>query len=480
LGEPKSTYGLRVPEPASRRSLFFNHILGESMKIASVILAAGKGVRMNSTLPKVLHPLLGLPMVSYAIAAAQEVTQSEPILVVGHGEDDIRRTIDSGVQFVVQQPQLGTGHAVLQAESLLRGQADLVLVTYADMPLLTADTLALLVRTQKENSSALTMLTMVSEQPRGFGRVLRDDSGDVCAVVEEAQATPEQLAVRELNVGVYCFKADWLWDALHEVELSPKGEYYLTDLVGIAVHSGLKVRTSSIDDLNETIGINTRVHLAEASEALRARINRHWMEYGVTLVNPGSTYIEPTVRIGRDTIIWPDTYLQGDTEIGEACNIGPNTILRNMKVGNACKILFAIGESALLEDGVEVGPFARLRKGAHLAQGVHMGNFGEVKNSYLGPGSKMGHFSYLGDATLGSNVNIGAGTITCNYDGEHKYPTEIGAGAFIGSDTMLVAPVKIGEKARTGAGSVVTKDVPPESLAVGVPARVIRKLAKRD
>jgi bifunctional UDP-N-acetylglucosamine pyrophosphorylase / glucosamine-1-phosphate N-acetyltransferase len=450
------------------------------MKIASIILAAGKGVRMNSTLPKVLHPLLGQPMVSYAIAAAREVAQSQPVLVIGHGADEIRSTVGESAQFVVQQPQLGTGHAVLQTESRLRSQADLVLVTYADMPLLTADTLALLVRTQQEQPSAMTLLTVVSEKPRGFGRVLRNESGDVCAVVEEDQATPEQLAIPELNVGVYCFDAGWLWDALHEIELSPKGEYYLTDLVGIAARSGRKIRTCSIDDLSETIGINTRVHLAEASEALRARVNCQWMEAGVTLINPGSTYIEPSVRIGRDTIIWPDTYLQGDTEIGEACNIGPNTMLRNMKVGNACKVLFAVGESAILEDGVEVGPFARLRKGAHLAQGVHMGNFGEVKNSYLGPGSKMGHFSYLGDATLGSNVNIGAGTITCNYDGEHKYPTEIGTGAFIGSDTMLVAPVKIGEKARTGAGSVVTKDVPPESLAVGVPARVIRKLAKRD
>jgi bifunctional UDP-N-acetylglucosamine pyrophosphorylase/glucosamine-1-phosphate N-acetyltransferase len=450
------------------------------MRIASVILAAGKGVRMNSTLPKVLHPLLGQPLVFYAIAAAKQVTQSQPVLVIGHGADEIRRAVGESARFVVQQPQLGTGHAVAQTESLLRGQVDLVLVTYADMPLLTADTLANLVHAQQEQPSAMTLLTVISEQPRGFGRVLRDENGEVRAVVEEAQATPEQLAVCELNVGVYCFDAGWLWDALHQIPLSPKGEYFLTDLVDIAVRGGRKVRASTIDDLSETIGINTRVHLAEASQALRMRINHQWMEDGVTLIDPASTYIEPAVRIGRDTVIWPDTYLQGDTEIGEACHIGPNTVLKNMKVGNACKVLFAVGESAILEEGVEVGPFARLRRGAHLAQGVHMGNFGEVKNSYLGPGSKMGHFSYLGDATLGSNVNIGAGTITCNYDGEHKHPTEIGSEAFIGSDTMLVAPVKIGEKARTGAGSVVTRDVPPESLAVGVPARVIRKLAKRD
>lgn len=450
------------------------------MNIASVILAAGKGVRMNSTLPKVLHPILGQPMVSYAIAAAREVAQTQPVLVIGHEADEIRRNVGESVQFVVQEPQLGTGHAVLQTESLLRGRADLVLVTYADMPLLTADTLERLIRTHQQHTGVITMLTAISERPRGFGRVLRRANGDVYAVVEEAQATPDQLLLNELNVGVYCFDAEWLWDALHAIELSPKGEYYLTDLVGIASHAGRKIHTSSVDDPSETIGVNTRVHLAEASEVLRARINLNWMEEGVTLINPGNTYIEPSVRIGRDTVIWPDTYLLGQTEIGEACNIGPNTMLMNSKVGDACKVLFAVGESAILEDRVEVGPFARLRKGAYLAQGVHMGNFGEVKNSYLGPDSKMGHFSYLGDATLGSKVNIGAGTITCNYDGEHKHPTEIGADAFIGSDTMLVAPVKIGEKARTGAGSVVTKDVPPESLAVGMPARVIRKLVKRD
>ncbi len=237
------------------------------------------------------------------------------------------------------------------------------------MPLLTADTLALLARTQQEQPGAMSMLTVISEQPRGFGRVLRDERGEVCAVVEEAQATPEQLAVQELNVGVYCFDAIWLWDALHEIELSPKGEYYLTDLVGIAVRGGRKIRTCSIEDLNETIGINTRVHLAEASEALRSAHQPPLDGKGVTLINPGSTYIEPDVRIGRDTVIWPDTYLQGDTEIGEACSIGPSAMLRNMKVGNACKVLFAVGENAMLEEEVEVGPFARLRKGAHLAQG---------------------------------------------------------------------------------------------------------------
>jgi bifunctional UDP-N-acetylglucosamine pyrophosphorylase/glucosamine-1-phosphate N-acetyltransferase len=448
------------------------------MKIASVILAAGQGTRMRSALPKVLHPLLGRPMIHYALDAAAAVAGSRPVVVVGYEAEAIRQALGDAALFVVQEPQLGTGHAVLQAESLLREAADLVLVTYADMPLLTEATLTSLVEAQKTNSGPITMLSGYSDDPRGFGRVVRDDRGQVQAIVEEAQATPEQLAMRELNVGVYCFAAGWLWAALRRIPLSPKGEYYLTDLVGLAVADGLAVQALASQDAGETIGINTRLHLAEAEVLLRQRINSGWMLAGVSLVDPLRTYIEPGVKIGQDTVIWPDTYLQGGTIIGEDCVIGPNTIVRNTQVGNDCTILASVLEGAIVENGVEIGPFGHLRKGAHLADGVHMGNFGEVKNSYLGPGVKMGHFSYLGDATLGTDVNVGAGTITCNFDGQHKNPTEIGADVFIGSDTMLVAPVKLGEGARTGAGSVVTKNVPPHTLVVGVPARAIRKMEK--
>ena len=450
------------------------------MKIASIILAAGQGTRMRSDLPKVLHPLLGRPLVRYALDSAKSLTQSKPVLVVGYGADAIRQEIGDAARFVLQEPQLGTGHAVQQAEPLLRGQADLVLVTYADMPLLSLETLQALVEAQASHSGPITMLSVVSDQPRGFGRVIRDEEGQVQAIVEEAVATPEQLAVRELNVSAYCFQGDWLWEALPKIEVSAKGEYYLTDLVEIAVQEGRTVQAIRSDDLGETIGINTRVHLAEAESLLRARINRDWMLAGVSIIDPASTYIEPGVTIGRDSVIWPNTYLQGETVIGEKSVVGPNTIVRDCRIGNECKLFSSVLESAVLEDRVDIGPFAHLRKGAHLRDGVHMGNFGEVKNSTLGPGAKMGHFSYLGDATIGANVNIGAGTITCNYDGEKKNPTEIGEGAFIGSDTMLVAPVKLGKGARTGAGAVVTKNVPPDSLAVGVPARVIRKLEKRD
>jgi bifunctional UDP-N-acetylglucosamine pyrophosphorylase/glucosamine-1-phosphate N-acetyltransferase len=235
-----------------------------------------------------------------------------------------------------------------------------------------------------------------------------------------------------------------------------------------------------IQDAEEAIGINNRLHLAEAEAVLRRRINEQWMLSGVTIIDPQTTYIEPDVQIGKDTVVWPNSYLHGSTRVGESCVIGPNSLISDTQIGNRCRVLFSMLEKAILEDDVEVGPFARLRRGAHLARGVHMGNFGEIKNAYLGPGTKMGHFSYIGDATIGAGVNIGAGTITCNYDGEQKHHTEIESGAFIGSDTMLVAPVKIGSGASTGAGAVVTKDIPPDTLAVGMPARVIRKKQKRE
>jgi bifunctional UDP-N-acetylglucosamine pyrophosphorylase/glucosamine-1-phosphate N-acetyltransferase len=383
--------------------------------------------------------------------------------------------VGDSAECILQDPPLGTGHALQQAEASLRGKADLVLVTYADMPLLRPETLARLVEAQKTNPGPMSMLTVIAQDPRGFGRILRGPDGNVQAIIEEAAATEEQRSIRELNVGAYCFSAEWLWEALHQIPLSKKGEYYLTDTVGLAVGAGLPVRALVSEDLSEIIGINTRIHLAEAEAAMRMRINRQHMLAGVTLIDPAVTYIEPGVTIGRDTVIWPNTHLRGKTAIGENCIIGPNTIAEDTSIGNDCRILAAVMEQAVIEDQVSMGPFAHLRKGAHLCKGVHMGNFGEVKDSTLGPGTKMGHFSYIGNAQIGTDVNIGAGTITCNFDGVHKNTTTIGEGAFIGSDTMLVAPVKLGAHARTGAGAVVTKDVPDDTLVVGVPARPLRK-----
>ena len=452
------------------------------MKIAAIILAAGQGTRMKSALQKVLHPVCGKPMVSYTLEAAGSVSTETPVVIIGINGEAVRNFLGDKALCITQDQQLGTGHAVMQAESTLRAKADLVLVTYADMPLLGPETLSRLVETQKKNPGPMTMLTAISPDARGFGRVLRGPDGNVQSIVEEAAATPEQMSIDELNVGAYCFSSDWLWDALHRIPLSKKGEYYLTDTLELAVKAGLLVQALVTDDLTETIGINTRVHLAEAEAAMRKRINQAQMLAGVTIIDPSSTYIGPDVKIGNDTVIWPNTYLRGKTVIGKDCIIGPNTIADDTVIGAHCEILAAVMDRAIVEDNVSIGPFARLRKGAHLCKGVHMGNFGEVKDSTLGPGTKMGHFSYIGNATIGENVNIGAGTITCNYDGVHKNPTEIGENAFIGSDTMLVAPVKIGAGAKTGAGAVVTKDVEPDTLVVGVPARPIRKLteAKHD
>jgi bifunctional UDP-N-acetylglucosamine pyrophosphorylase/glucosamine-1-phosphate N-acetyltransferase len=452
------------------------------MRITAVILAAGLGTRMKSEMPKALHPICGVPMIAHALNAAKAASNEKPVVIIGHGAEAVQEFLGDRVHCVTQDVQLGTGHAVQQAESALRGKTDLVLVTYADMPLLRPETLKRLTRTQAANQGPLSMLMVSAADPRGFGRVVRGADGSVEAIIEECAATEEQLAIHELNVGVYCFQADWLWEALHKIKVSPRGEYYLTDTVALAVQAGQKVEVCVSDDLQESIGINNRTHLAEAEAALRLRINRGHMLAGVTLVDPASTYIEPTVKIGRDTVIWPNTFLRGKTVIGEGCVIGPNTIAEDTTVGDCCEILAAVMEGAVVEDNVGIGPFARLRRGAHLCKGVHMGNFGEIKESTLGPGTKMGHFSYIGNAEIADDVNIGAGTVTCNYDGVNKNRTEIETGVFLGSDTMLVAPVKVGAHARTGAGAVVTKDVKANTLVVGMPARAIKKLneAKND
>jgi bifunctional UDP-N-acetylglucosamine pyrophosphorylase/glucosamine-1-phosphate N-acetyltransferase len=294
----------------------------------------------------------------------------------------------------------------------------------------------------------------------------------VLGVIEEVVATPEQLAIRELNAGVYCFDADWLWQNLPNVPVSPKGEYFLPDLVAMALAQGHPVNAVRCDDETELMGINTRVHLAEAEAALRARVNRRWMEAGVTLLDPAATYIEPGVTIGSDTVILPNTHLTGRTAIGSGCRIGPGAIVQDCQIGDRCVVSMSVLEEAVMEEDSNIGPFSHLRKGARVCRGAHVGNFGEIKNSTLGPGSKMGHFSYLGDAQIGEEVNIGAGTITCNFDGQRKHKTIIEDGVFIGSDSMLVAPLHIGLGAKTGAGSVVTHDVPAGAVVYGVPARV--------
>jgi bifunctional UDP-N-acetylglucosamine pyrophosphorylase / glucosamine-1-phosphate N-acetyltransferase len=445
------------------------------MDTLAVILAAGQGTRMKSQLPKVLHPLMGKPMVRYAVEMAARVTGKVPCVVIGHGAEMVIKELGNEAIFVTQEQQLGTGHAVLQTESVIKNHTGQILITPADLPLLKEETVSQLIKTQSENKGPISLLTVSGPESRGFGRIIRNSDGNVVAIVEEAQATPEQLAITEYNVGAYCVDAQWLWGALKKIQKSPKGEYYLTDIVQFASEAGLQVHASAASDASEALGINTRQHLAEAEAAFRQRINTEWMLNGVSMIDPNQVYIEPGVKLQPDTTIWPGTYLKGKTEIGTGCVLGPNTIIEACQIGKDCRVFASVMEFAVLEDHVEMGPFCHLRKGAHLASHVHMGNFGEVKDSYLGEGTKMGHFSYIGNAQIAGNVNIGAGTITCNYDGKLKHPTIIEEGVFIGSDTMLVAPVKIGRGAKTGAGAVVTRDVAPNDVVVGVPARPIKK-----
>lgn len=438
-----------------------------------VILAAGEGTRMLSALPKPLHSLLGKPLIEYVLEASESLSEKPPVMVVGHGADLIKDSLGERVRFVEQAKLLGTGHAVQQAEELLSGYSDLVLILYGDMPLIRQSTLKSIIEIQGSHDGPMTILTVESADPRGFGRINRDSAGNIQAIVEEADASPEELMITELNAGIYCFRSDWLWPSLNKLGISSNGEYYLTDLVSLAAGDGLSIKSVLAGDPEEFIGINTRVHLAESSQILRKRINQELMLSGVTIIDPSSTYIDPDVAIGRDTMIFPNTYLEGNTVLGQKCLIGPGTRIINSQVGNSCEIEFSVIESSLIEDGVDIGPFSHLRKGTHLGPGVHVGNFGEIKDSYLGKGSKMGHFSYVGDAQIGADVNIGAGAITCNFDGKEKHQTVIKDGVFIGSDSMLVAPLEIGENSRTGAGSVVTKDVPPNTVVVGIPARQI-------
>jgi bifunctional UDP-N-acetylglucosamine pyrophosphorylase / glucosamine-1-phosphate N-acetyltransferase len=445
------------------------------MAVDVIILAAGKGTRMVSDLPKPLHQLLGKPMISYVLDAAAPLADRPPIVIVGYGSEEIQATLGESLRYAEQNDLLGTGHAVQQAETFLKGESDLILVLYGDMPLIRTETLNDLIETQKAQDGPLSILTLVEETPRGFGRILRNENGEIQAIIEESDATAEQLEIKELNAGMYCIQADWLWESLSKIPLSSKGEYYLTDLVGIAVQEGKLVASVQVADSQELLGINTRVHLAEAGQVLRSRINKQLMESGVSLIDPATSYIDPGVVIGQDTVIHPNTYIQGNTVIGKNCLIGPGARIVDSQLGNNCEVELSVVEESRLEDGVDIGPFSHLRKGAHLAAGVHVGNFGEIKDSYLGEGSKLGHFSYLGNARVGRNVNIGAGTITCNYDGVEKHQTVIQDNVFIGSDSMLVAPVEIGENSTTGAGSVVTRDVPANSVVAGVPARVIRR-----
>jgi bifunctional UDP-N-acetylglucosamine pyrophosphorylase/glucosamine-1-phosphate N-acetyltransferase len=424
---------------------------------------------MRSSLPKVLHPVAGQPMVQHVLSVAREIGATRTVTVISPGADSLRASI-LDAECVVQSEQLGTGHAVLQARELLAGHSERVLVLYGDTPLVRPETARKLL--ELLDDAAIALLSAELDDPNGYGRVVRDGAtGEVLRIVEDADAGPKTRAVREVNSGLMAFEAAWLWERLPRVGKAPGGEYYLTSLVELALAEGLRVAALRADDPNEILGIHTQAQLAMANQVCWSRVRLQLMEQGVTILDPASAYIDASVVVCPGTTIYPNTYLQGATRIGAGCGIGPGSLIVDSVVGDRSRVWMSVVEGSTLEADVQMGPFAHLRPGCYVESGVVLGNYSEAKNSRIGRDTQVHHFSYLGDSALGARVNVGAGTITCNYDGNAKHRTEIGDDAFIGSDTMLVAPITIGSRARTGAGSVVTKDVPDDATVVGVPAR---------
>ncbi|WP_300331760.1 bifunctional UDP-N-acetylglucosamine diphosphorylase/glucosamine-1-phosphate N-acetyltransferase GlmU [Fusobacterium sp.] len=443
------------------------------MQLKALILAAGKGTRMKSELPKVIHTVNGIPMVQKIIKELEKINIEENILILGHKKEEILKKIGE-VSYVVQEEQLGTGHAIMQAKEKLKDYEGDVMILCGDTPLLKSSTLENMYNYHKNNNCTTTVLTAVYENPFGYGRIVKEN-GNVIGIVEEKEASDEIKKIKEVNAGVYCCNAKELFKALDKIDNNnEKGEYYLTDIIGIQVKEGKKVSSFVLENSEEILGVNSKVELAQASRVLRERKNKELMEEGVILIDPATTYIEETVKIGKDTVIYPGVVLQGNTVIGENCEIIGNTRIIDSILKNDIRVESSVIEESILEDKVTMGPFAHLRPKAHLKEKVHIGNFVEVKKSTLEPGVKAGHLTYLGNATVGKDTNIGAGTITCNYDGVNKFDTHIGEKVFIGSSTMLVAPVNIGDNALTGAGSVITKDVPEDALAVERNKQIIK------
>ncbi len=447
-------------------------------EIEAVVLAAGKGKRMVSALPKVLHRICGRPMIAYVLDTLAQMGIVSPIVVVGHDAEQVAAALGEGARYVLQADQLGTGHAVMQALPHLEEYAGTVLIIYGDVPFLRAETIETLLAHHRSQGAAATMLTDLRDDPSGYGRVLRDAHGNVRRIVEESDASPEEREVREVNAGMYAIEVGALRQALHALTpVNAQGEYYLTDAIGVLLDGGQTVAAVVVGSSQEATGINSRAELARAEAAMRAALLSSLMEGGVTIIDPQSTYVHAGVRVGRDTILQPGTSLEGRTVIGEDCTIGPHARLVDAEIGDRVTIIASTVTASVVGEGTRIGPYSHLRPGVRLGRFVEVGNFAEMTRSTVGDRTKVHHKSYLGDATVGERVNIGAGTITCNYDGTSKHPTIIEDGAFIGSDTMLIAPVRIGREAMTGAGSVVRRDVPARGVAVGVPARVIRRRA---
>lgn len=435
-----------------------------------VVLAAGQGTRMKSELAKVLHEAAGRSLLNHVLAAAGSIGPSTVTIVVGHKAESVQRSVagrDERLCCVVQSPQRGTAHALRQTEPVLAGREGTVVLLSGDVPLLTGETLRKLVRKHQDAQAAATVVTAIVERPYGYGRIIRS-RGKIARIIEERDASPAQRQIQEINSGIYAFDAAPLFDALRGIAASnAQGEYYLTDVVAIYRRRRLTVETLVVDDPREVRGVNNRSELAEVSAIMRQKKNEELMAAGVTIVDPATTYVDADVVIGPDTVIHPGVVIQGHSRIGAACEIHAYVRISDSELADKVTVLnFCVISGARVAKGAAIGPFAHLRPATEVGEGAKVGNFVELKKTSLGAGSKASHLAYLGDATIGANVNVGAGTITCNYDGERKHETFIEDNAFIGSDSQLIAPVRVGRGAYVGAGSSITRDVPPDALGI--------------
>ena len=432
----------------------------------SLILAAGKGTRMKSEKPKVLHEVNGMPMLKRVVKVLEDSGIEKNLFILGHKKEVVLEAMGD-VMYVEQKEQLGTGHAVLIAKEKLGNLKEDVLITCGDTPLLKSETFNKMKKIFEEKNLDCIVLSCKVKNPFGYGRIIKEN-GNIVDIVEEKEATDKQRKIDEINTGVYIFKNEKLLEAVEKINNNnSKGEYYLTDVIKILSGEGQKVESFQIEDEDEVLGVNSKVQLAQANRILRERKNVELMDNGVILLDSATTYIEENVEIGEDTVIYPNVTIQGNTKIGKNCEILGNTRIENSVIADNVKIEASVVEQSTLEEGVTVGPFAHLRPKAYLKETVHVGNFVEIKNATLEKGVKTGHLTYIGDAEIGENTNVGAGTITCNYDGKNKHKTKIGKNAFIGSNSIIVAPVEIGNDVLTAAGSVITKNIPDEALAFG-------------
>ncbi|MBI5416340.1 bifunctional UDP-N-acetylglucosamine diphosphorylase/glucosamine-1-phosphate N-acetyltransferase GlmU [Candidatus Poribacteria bacterium] len=438
-------------------------------KVSAIVLAAGAGTRMKSDLPKVLHPICGKPMVHYILKTIQSLKLEKKILIVGNQEELVKKSLENEkkILFVSQKTQSGTGHAVKQAKNEFDNYKGDVLVLCADTPLLKKDTLEKLIKLHHRMDADATMLTCIMNNPFGYGRIIRNKQNQVIKIVEEKDSSKEEKSVKEINTGIYCFNAKKLFDALQYLKPNNKQkELYLTDVIEAFFKKNYKIETILDENKSEVMGINNRVELAQAADITRKSILEYWMKNGVTIIHPESTFIDEKVEIEKDTVIYPFTIIEGNSIIKSYCKIGPYTHIRNSSISSYTEIIHSVVLNSIIHEEVKVGPFANIRPNSILEAKVKIGNFCEVKKTHVGKGSKIPHLSYVGDSSIGKDVNIGAGTITCNFDGINKSKTVINDNVFIGSNTNLIAPVKIGKNAIVAAGSTITKDVLPDALGI--------------